>query len=79
MFITNTFEGKGEWLNRDRGLFERGGLLNFAKKVSVLHKELECSVEKLKYKTFEVTKLRIKNKIQTSSFVNKPIQSIIYQ
>ena len=51
MFITNTFEGEGEWLNRDRGLFERGGLLNFTKKVSVLHKELECSVEKLKYKT----------------------------
>ena len=43
------------------GLFERGGLLNLAKKkVSVLHKELECSVEKLKYKTFEVMKPRIK-------------------
>ena len=62
MFITNTFEGEGEWLNRDRGLFERGGLLNFAKKVSVLHKELECRVEKLKYKTFEVIKPRIKKK-----------------
>ena len=57
------FAEEAGWLNRDGGLFERGGLLNLAKKkVSVLHKELECSVEKLKYKTFEVMKPRIKNK-----------------
>ena len=32
-------------------LFERGGLSNLVKMVvSVLHKELECKVEKLKYK-----------------------------
>ena len=40
-----------------------GGLLSLAKKmVSVLHEELEWSVEKLKYKTFEVMEPRIKNK-----------------
>ena len=30
--------------------------------VSVLHKELECKVEKLKYAKLEVIQLRIKNK-----------------
>ena len=40
-----------------------GGLFNLAKKmVSVLHKELECKVEKLKYKTLEVARLRFENK-----------------
>ena len=47
-----------------RGLFERGGgYFNLAKMVvSVLHKELECNVEKLKYKRLEVMQPRIKNK-----------------
>ena len=35
------------------GLFERGGLFNLeTTMVSVLHKELEYKVEKLKYKKF---------------------------
>ena len=47
LFISNKSEGGG-------GLFERGGLLNVAKTlVSVLHKEPECKVEKLKYKKLE--------------------------
>ena len=40
-----------------------GGVFNLAKKmVSVLHKELECKVEKLEYKTLEVAQLRFENK-----------------
>ena len=40
-----------------------GGLLNLEKTmVSVLHKELEYKVEKLKYKKLEVMQPRIKNK-----------------
>ena len=36
-----------------RGLLERGGLYNLeTTMVSVLHKELEYEVEKLKYKKF---------------------------
>ena len=42
-------------LRRGGGLFDRAGLFNLANKmVSVLHKELECKVEKLKYKKMEV-------------------------
>ena len=45
------------------GLIETGGLLNLTRTmVSVLHKELEYKVEKLKYKMSEVIELRIKNK-----------------
>ena len=45
------------------GLIETGGLLNLARTmVSVLHKELEYRVEKLKYQMLEVIQLRIKNK-----------------
>ena len=41
LFISNPFEGKG------------GGLFNLEKTmVSVLHKELQYKVEKLKYKRF---------------------------
>ena len=51
LFISNTFEG---------GLFERGGLFNVERtKVSVLHREVEYGVEKLKYKKFQVMKPRI--------------------
>ena len=40
-----------------------GGLFNLVKAmVSVLHKELEYNVEKLKYKKLEVIQLRIENK-----------------
>ena len=45
-------------------LLERvgGGGVNLAKMaVSVLHKELECKVEKRKYKKLEGTQPRIKN------------------
>ena len=44
----------GRGLNRDGGLFERGGFfsLEMTIMVSVLHKELEYEVEKLKYKKF---------------------------
>ena len=41
----------GGGLYRDGSLFERGGLFNLEQTmVSVLHKELEYKVEKLKYK-----------------------------
>ena len=45
LFISSPFEGGG--LNRDGGLFNLGKTM-----VSVLHKELEYEVKKLKYKTF---------------------------
>ena len=39
------------------------GLFNLAQTmVSVLHKELECKVEKLKHRKLEVTQLRIRKK-----------------
>ena len=45
------------------GLFEGGGLFNLAKTmVSVLHKELEYIVEKLKYKKLQIVQPRINNK-----------------
>ena len=45
------------------GLIETGGLTNLAKTmVSVLHKELEFKVERLKYKKLEVMHPRIRNK-----------------
>ena len=48
--ISNTFVGGG-------------GLFNLATTtVSVLHKELECRVEKLKYEKLEIMQQRIKNK-----------------
>ena len=45
------------------GFFLRGGLFNLEMAmVSVLHKELEYKVEKLKYKMFSVIQLRIRLK-----------------
>lgn len=42
-------------------------MLNLAKMVvSVLHKDLECKVVKLKYKKLEVMQQRIKNKVDLS-------------
>ena len=68
LFILNPFEGG---LNRDGGLFERGGgggLFNLAKTmVSVLHKELEYEVEKFKYRTLEVMQ-EDQKQIRTSSW-----------
>ena len=52
-------------LNRDRGLIWEGGggLFNLEKTmVSVLHKELEYKVEKLKNKKFSVMQLTIRIK-----------------
>ena len=54
LFISNPFEGD---------LIEMGGLFNLEKTmVSVLHKELEYKVEKLKYKKLEVMQPKNKNK-----------------
>ena len=51
LFISSPFEGGVGGLYRDGSLFERGGLFNLEQTmVSVLHKELEYKVEKLKYK-----------------------------
>ena len=52
LFSLSPFGGGG--LNRDGVLiWEGGGLFHFeTTMVSVLHKELEYKVEKLKYKTF---------------------------
>ena len=57
-------------LNRDEGLFEKeGGLINLEKMtVSVLHKELEYKVEKLKYKKDRGHAAEDQNQIQTSSW-----------
>ena len=42
------------------GLIETGGFFNLERtKVSVLHREVEYGVEKLKYKKFQVMKPRI--------------------
>ena len=50
LFISSPFEGGGGGY-RDRSLFEMGGLFNLEQTmVSVVHKELEYKVEKLKYK-----------------------------
>ena len=57
-------------LNRDEGLFEKeGGLINLEKMtVSVLRKELEYKVEKLKYKKVGGHAAEDQNQIQTSSW-----------
>ena len=79
-------------LNRDGGAYLRGGgLFNLAKMVvSVLHKELECKVDKLRYKELEVTGEQKQIRI-FKTWINHPgsvqmkfysgdwlIQSIIY-
>ena len=52
LFISSPFEGGGGLIETG-GLFERGGLFNLkTTMVSVLHKELDYKVEKLKYKKF---------------------------
>ena len=56
------FWGGGRRLNRDWGR-RWGDLFNLeTSMVSVLHKELEYKVEKLKYKKFEVMQPRIRIK-----------------
>ena len=60
LFVSSPFEG---------GLFERGGLLNLEKTmVSVLHKELEYSMEKLKKKKVGGHPAEDQNQIRTSSW-----------
>ena len=53
LFISSAFEGGGGLIETG-GLFEKGGLFNLEMmmQVSVLHKELEYKVEKLKCKEF---------------------------
>ena len=54
-------------------LIERGDLFNLAKKmVSVIHKELEGKVGKVKYKKLGVMQPRIKNKTEPQ-LLNKPL------
>ena len=70
------------------GLFERGGFFNLeTMMVSVLYKELEYNVEKLRYKAFQVKqpRIRIKAKLNDPGSVHTKfygrdwlIQSIIY-
>ena len=49
------FEGVSIEAGGKEGLFKRGSLFHLAKTtVSVLHKELEYKVEKLKYKKLEI-------------------------
>ena len=52
-----------------RGAYLRGGLFNLEKMmVPVLHKELECKVEKLKYKKVRGHAAEDQNQIRTSSW-----------
>ena len=54
-------------------LILEGGLINLSKTmVSVLHKELECKVEKLKYKKLEIIQPRIKKANPNLQPLNKP-------
>ena len=63
IYFKHAVGGGGGGIKGTGGLFGREGLFNLAKMVvSVLHKELECKVKKLKYKKSEVMQLRIKNK-----------------
>ena len=60
--------GGGGGLIETRGLFERGGLFNLEKTmVSVLHKELEYKVKKLKYKKVGGHPAEDQNQIWSSS------------
>ena len=62
LFISKTFEKGGLYLYWVGRLILEGGFFNSVKMVvSVFHKELECKLEKLKYKKLEVTQPRIKN------------------
>ena len=60
LFISSPFEGE---LNRDGGLFNLETTM-----VSVLHKELEYKVEKLKYKKVGGHAAEDQNQIRTSSW-----------
>lgn len=63
-YLVQTNLRGGGVLNSDGGLIREGGSsFNLAKMVVwVLHKDLECQVEKLNYKKLEFMQLRIKNK-----------------
>ena len=64
LFISSPFEGG---VYRDGSLFERGGLFNLEQTmVSVLHKELEYKVEKLKYKKVRGHAAEDRKQIRTS-------------
>ena len=75
LFIWNIFEGEGVGLVETGGLFEMGGGLNLAKTMaSVLYKELQYKVEKLKYKKLEVMQACRRGSKTNPNFqlVNKP-------
>ena len=66
IFISSSFGGL---FNRDGGSYLRGGLFNLEKTiVTVLHKELEYKVKKLKYKKVGGRAAEDQNQIQTSSW-----------
>ena len=67
--ILDLFEGG---IIETRGLIGEGGLFNLVKMVvSVFHKDLECKVEKLKYKKLKVMQWGSKTKYPTFQHVNK--------
>ena len=59
LFLSDTFDGRGVGGGGGE-VKETEGLFNLAKMVVlVLHKDLECKVEKLKYKKLEVMQPRV--------------------
>ena len=69
LFISSPFVGGGGGLIEAGDLLEMGGLFNFEKTMaSVLHKELEQKVEKLKNKNDGGHAAEDQNQIRTSSW-----------
>ena len=69
LFISSPFFGVGRGLIEAGDLLEMGGLFNLEKTMaSVLHKELEQKVEKLKNKRDGGHAAEDQNQIQTSSW-----------
>ena len=67
LFISSPFEGGG--VNTDGGLKSEGCLFHLEKTmVSVLHRELEYKVEKLKYKKVGGHAAEDQNQVRTSSW-----------
>ena len=69
LFISSQFEGGGGGGNRDGGLILEGSLFNLQNTmVSVLHRELEYKVEKLKYKKVGGHAAEDQNQVRTSNW-----------